>query len=74
MKTLLLTIFIANALFWGLFPHNAHCLFLENINKVMKTNIQCPPHHIHLLMGIFFYLASIYISQKDSKGFKSLMP
>ena len=46
MKTLLLTIFIANALFWGLFPHNAHCLFLENINKVMKTNIECPPHHI----------------------------
>tara|TARA_B100000575_G_C22815680_1_gene480169 strand:+ start:358 stop:594 length:237 start_codon:yes stop_codon:yes gene_type:complete len=74
MKTLLLTLFIANALFWGLFPHNAHCLFLDNVNKILKTNIRCPPHHIHLFMGIFFYLASIYISQKDSKEFKSLMP
>lgn len=73
MKTFLLTIFIANALFWGLFPHNAHCLFLENVNKAFRTNIRCQPHHIHLLIGIFFFLASIYISQKDSKEFKSLM-
>lgn len=73
MKTVLLTLLIANALFWGLFPHNAHCLFLEYVNKSMKTNIRCPPHHIHLLMGILFYLASIYISQGNSKEFKSLM-
>ena len=73
MKTILLTLLIANALFWGLFPHNAHCLFLENINKTFKINIQCPHHRIHLLMGIFFYLTSVYISQKDSKEFKSLM-
>ena len=73
MKTLILTLFIANALFWGLFPHNAHCLFLENVNKSLKTNIQCPPHHVHLLMGIFFYFASVYISQRDSKEFKTLM-
>ena len=31
MKTLILTLLIANALFWGLFPHNAHCLFVDNI-------------------------------------------
>ncbi len=73
MKTLILTLFIANALFWGLFPHNAHCLFLENVNKSLKTNIQCPPHHVHLLMGIFFYLASVYISQRNTKEFNTLM-
>ena len=73
MKTLILTLFIANALFWGLFPHNAHCLFLENVNKSLKTNIQCPPHHVHLLMRIFFYLASVYISQRNTKEFNTLM-
>lgn len=73
MKTLILTLFIANALFWGLFPHNAHCLFLENVNKSLKTNIQCPPHHVHLLMGIFFYFASVYISQRNTKEFNTLM-
>lgn len=73
MKTLILTLLIANALFWGLFPHNAHCLFVDNVNKMFKTNIQCPEHHIHLMMGIGFYIASIYISQKDSKEFKLLM-
>ena len=48
-------------------------IFLENINKTLKTNIKCPPHHIHLLMGIFFYFTSVYISQRDSKEFKTLM-
>ena len=40
MKTILLTILIANALFWGLFPHNAHCLFLSNVNKIFKFKYQ----------------------------------
>tara|TARA_Y100000996_G_C22521701_1_gene642764 strand:+ start:337 stop:561 length:225 start_codon:yes stop_codon:yes gene_type:complete len=73
MKTLILTLLIANALFWGLFPHNAHCLLVDNINKIFQTNIQCPEHKVHLMMGVVFYVASIYYSQKDTKEFKSLM-
>tara|TARA_B100000214_G_C23840416_1_gene568525 strand:- start:274 stop:501 length:228 start_codon:yes stop_codon:yes gene_type:complete len=73
MKTVILTLLIANALFWGLFPHNAHCLLLDTINKMFQTNIKCPEHHIHLLMGVGFYIAAIYLSQKDSKEFKALM-
>jgi hypothetical protein len=73
MKTLILTLLIANALFWGLFPHNAHCLFVEKIGKMFKKNIVCPEHKVHLMMGVGFYIASIYVAQKDSKYFKSLM-
>ena len=73
MESLILTFLISNALFWGLFPHNAHCLFLEYFNKMFKININCQPHHIHLMMGILFYLASVYYVQKDSKEFKVLM-
>ena len=73
MNNLILTLLIANALFWGLFPHNAHCLFIDTINQTFQTNIQCPEHKVHLMMGIGFYIASIYYSQKDTKEFKSLM-
>ena len=72
MKNIVLTFFIANALFWGLFPHNAHCLLIENINSFLKMNINCPPHHIHLLMGLFFYILSVYMTQKDTGVFTPL--
>ena len=73
MEQIILTFLIANALFWGLFPHNAHCLLVDNINKFFKVNINCPTHKIHLFTGVLFYLASVYYSQKNSKEFKSLM-
>ena len=73
MKTIILTILIANALFWGLFPHNAHCLFLSNVNKIFDLNIKCPEHKIHLFIGILFYIASVYYAQKDTNEFKALM-
>ena len=66
MENMILMIFIVNALFWGLFPHNAHCLVFENFNKLFKFNINCPPHHVHLLMGLFFYCLSVYYSQKNT--------
>ncbi len=73
MKTIILTFLIANALFWGLFPHNAHCLLIENMNKLLNMKIKCPEHKIHLFMGLLFYIASVYYSQKNTKEFKSLM-
>ena len=56
----LLTIFLTiNALFWGLMPHSTHC------NVALKMGLKnCPPHYIHLLMGLLFYLLSVYIEQK----------
>lgn len=73
MKTLILTLLIANALFWGLFPHNAHCLLISNVNKILNMNIKCPEHKIHLFIGILFYIASVYYAQKDTNEFKALM-
>lgn len=73
METLLLTFFIANALFWGLFPHNAHCILIKKVNEILKTKIVCPEHKIHLFMGLMFYILSVYYSQKDTIEFKSLM-
>lgn len=73
MNNLILTFLIANTLFWGLFPHNAHCLLLENINKLFQTSFVCQPHKVHLFMGLLFYIASVYYAQKDNFDFKSLM-
>ncbi len=63
METLILTFLIANAIFWGLFPHNAHCLFINNINEFFKMNINCPDHSVHILLGFLFYTASVYFTQ-----------
>ena len=73
MKTLLLTLLIANALFWGLCTNTADCLLIDNLNKMFQTKIACPEHKVHLMMGVGFYLASVYYSQKGSKEFKVLM-
>ena len=72
-EIIILTFFIANALFWGLFPHNAHCMLVDNLNKLLNTKIQCPTHTVHLLMGVGFYIGSIYFAQKDVPEFKKLM-
>ena len=50
MRTIFLTFLIANALFWGLFPHSAHCLLINNINRLLKVNINCPEHTIHIIL------------------------
>jgi hypothetical protein len=70
MNCILLAFLVTNALFWSLFPHSAHCKLLGDINKTIGTSIKCPSHMIHIIMGIVFFLASIFISQKDSPHFK----
>mgnify|MGYP001207709193 CR=1 FL=1 len=56
-----LTIFLLiNAIFWGLMSHSIHCKF------VASFGIQnCPPHYVHLLMGLVSYLIAIYLEQKE---------
>tara|TARA_B100000902_G_C27263841_1_gene892350 strand:+ start:764 stop:1003 length:240 start_codon:yes stop_codon:yes gene_type:complete len=70
---ILLTFFIANSIFWGLFSHKAHCTIVSYFNELLKLNIKCPTHGIHILMGVFFYVGSIYLAQKDVPEFKKLM-
>ena len=69
-KAFILTFLIANSLFWGLFPHEAHCLVLNYFNKLLSINIKCPPHKLHMLMGICFYIVTVWYAQKDSRYLK----
>ena len=50
---------VMNALFWGLASHSTHC-------EISNTfGIKCGPHYIHLLMGLVFFILSIYIKHKS---------
>ena len=65
MNCLLLSFLIINALFWGLFPHSAHCQLVDQVSKLVNMKVECPEHKIHLLIGLVFYVASVYVAQKD---------
>ena len=58
---LIIWFLIANAIFWGLFSHEDHCNFMSYF-----TNMKCPSHNIHLLMGFISYGFAVYVSQKDN--------
>ena len=61
MTHILLTlILIANAIFWGLFPHSSHCALVSRF-----TSQPCLPHYIHILIGIVFYLLSVLTQNKS---------
>lgn len=63
MFSAILGFLVINVLFWSFFPHNAHCTFLSDLNKVFGTSIKCPEHWVHLLLGLLFYLCAVYYSQ-----------
>lgn len=70
MKNIILTFFIANALFWGLFPHEAHCQFINYFKTLTGFNLKCPDHIVHLFMGVIFFLLAIYVNnEKVIKSF-----
>ena len=59
MRKILAFIFIVNAVFWGLFPHATHCNALKQVGLT-----QCPPHYVHIMMGITCYFVSLFLSQQ----------
>ena len=67
MNCLVLAFLVTNALFWGLFPHSAHCQVVSQFNKLLGMSIKCPSHKVHLSMGILFFIITVYVAQKDSK-------
>ena len=48
----LVSFLLVNAIFWSFFPHSAHCKLVFDFNKFLRTNIKCPDHSIHLMIGI----------------------
>ena len=67
MNCILLSFLLINSLFWGLFPHSAHCQVVNQFNKLLGSSIKCPSHPVHLFMGLVFYILTVYVAQKDSK-------
>ena len=64
MKNIILTFLIANAIFWGLFPHEAHCQLINYFKNMTGFNLKCPEHTVHLTMGVVFFLLSIYVNNE----------
>ena len=62
MNNFITAFLVINAIFWGLFPHKEHCAFVSKFGIEMS---QCPPHYVHLLMGLAFYAGSVYYVQFD---------
>lgn len=60
MKSALLVFLALNALFWGFASHSQHCKLVS-----MLGVSNCPPHWVHLLMGICFYFGGIGVSQRS---------
>lgn len=60
LKNIVILFFAINAIFWSLFPHHVHC---QLVNKFTTT--ACPPHKVHLLMGIISFIIALVIAQYD---------
>ena len=58
LRIIIICLLIANALFWGLYPHTSHC----QITKIFGIN-KCPHKMVHYFAGIFFFILAIYIAQ-----------
>jgi len=63
-KKLILTFLIANSLFWGLFPREAHCLVINQISKLLKMNLKCPKESMIIAIGIIFYVFTVFYVKK----------
>ena len=59
VQNLLVALFAVNALFWGLMPHKVHC---EIVSTVSKT---CPPHSVHIVMGLVAFFLAVVTAQWD---------
>lgn len=58
-KQILIGLLLINAIFWGLFPHEKHCALVNTFTT------KCPPHYLHLLLGVLSFCAAVYLSHKS---------
>lgn len=58
-KNIVVIFFAINAIFWSLFPHETHC----NVAKMFVD--VCPPHNVHLTIGLLSFLIAFVIAQYD---------
>ena len=61
IKYIFAVLFLLNAIFWGLFPHDIHCKFVGLFGIAKET---CPPHWVHVyVIGLGSFLISLLIAQ-----------
>ena len=58
IQYILAAFFLANAIFWGLFPHASHCAV-----AAMLGVTDCPSHWLHISSGVVFFLVTVVICQ-----------
>lgn len=63
LKLLLVLFFLLNALFWGLWPHSAHC----GLAAAMGVT-SCVPHIMHITFGIVCFVIAVLIVQWGRLG------
>lgn len=57
-KSLVLAFLVLNAIFWGLYPHSAHC----NVAAALGVT-NCPSHWLHIATGVVFFLLAVVVAQ-----------
>lgn len=60
MKGIIAFVLVINALFWGLMDHMTHCKVAAYMGVV-----NCPPHAVHLFIGIVSYILAVLTVQSD---------
>lgn len=60
LKPLLVAFLVINGIFWGLFPHRAHC----KVAGVLGVK-QCASHSVHITFGIVCAIAALVYAQWD---------
>ena len=60
-KIILASFLIVNALFWGLYPHSEKCEIAYFIGLE-----KCPSFLVHIIIGMFFYIAAVLIIHFNS--------
>ena len=55
-----LLLLVINAIFWGMGSHAQHCQLAGLFGSTF-----CPPHWVHLLIGVVSFLSAVYISQYE---------
>lgn len=58
LRLAVVVLLAVNALFWGLFPHSKHCAFAGLLGVK-----ECPPHSLHIAMGVLFFLLAVLVAQ-----------
>lgn len=58
LKLVFVVFFVANALFWGLWPHSSHCQLAASLGMT-----KCVPHIMHIMFGIGFFVVAVLVAQ-----------